>query len=654
MRSSSAFSVAHMRESPENDPSYTLLPKESARSAGTDGSPQVVSQRSKMLHSATDVTLERKRTQMLSPLRPTCKFLVVWNLIMVSVILGDTFFQPYQCVALRLASPDDKRVLDCLDFSIWTLYLADSLLRLVTQRPSLDDFGMMLTKFPDIARAYVADGFTRDLVTLIPWVFIVRSFNIEFEAFSSESTVPLSEGILLLGFGSLRMTRILRTLCLPRLLDQWHHENHVSYAIWTTAAMAFQIGIALHVISCVWGLVGLCHIHGTSAWVLEYWPDAFTKNLRSGEVYCASLYWALVTTTSIGYGDIVPSSTNSLERFVAMVAIAVASVTWSFVVATAVELIRFIRSGFEEHQKTMDICDHVSRKHRIPKPLAGRVRHYFFKLHEVQMHRGTHSVISKMSPMLQSEFVRRMYAPWIQNVGWIGGMSSPCLVRLTLMMQSMLYTPREILGENRMLGFVQGGLMFVGGHLIVKGSCWGADCVMAGSMRKPMHGYALNFCEVLGLSHTQIEHVLKDFPTDAWMVRKTVCWLAVRRMICHLAEKARKLPESRVQMSELLDEETKVAPIDHVDVGDDSRYVVKIVRDEFAKAHHEMKEACRAAAAANNAGLHALGDRLDKFEDRISGVEDGMTRALAILSRLEARVEESSAKSRGRASLRSM
>ena len=50
----------------------------------------------------------------------------------------------------------------------------------------------------------------------------------------------------------------------------------------------------------------------------------------SGEIYLTCLYWALVTMTTIGYGDISPVSTT--ERIFSIIALICSSFTFGFII----------------------------------------------------------------------------------------------------------------------------------------------------------------------------------------------------------------------------------------------------------------------------------------------------------------------------------
>ena len=101
----------------------------------------------------------------------------------------------------------------------------------------------------------------------------------------------------------------------------------------------------------------------------EEWPS-------TAEACVSSIYWALTTMSTIGYGDIV-AVTNS-ERLVSIAIMLVGSVIFGVVVGGMTNMVAQLDSLNVRAQERLDIVKAMLRDRKIPKELIRRTKSYSY------------------------------------------------------------------------------------------------------------------------------------------------------------------------------------------------------------------------------------------------------------------------------------
>eukprot|EP00971_Amphidinium_carterae_P304297 6047171-Amphidinium_carterae.1 len=116
--------------------------------------------------------------------------------------------------------------------------------------------------------------------------------------------------------------------------------------------------------ACLWGSLG--RLPGDT-WLSAVERSKLgapeTYNTDFG-IYCISLYWAIATFTSIGYGDVTPQT--STEYLVVSMTMAGSAAAWAFIIGKVCTLMSTMTAHDQKFRQNMDNLNWSGQKKNYP------------------------------------------------------------------------------------------------------------------------------------------------------------------------------------------------------------------------------------------------------------------------------------------------
>ena len=192
---------------------------------------------------------------------------------------------------------------------------------------SVDDTTVLVTNRKQIAKNYMRSWFWLDIVASLPIDLIVRS-----------SVNQIAKIVRMQ-----RLQKLFRLIKIPRLFKLLSLNNRLktSFSLYkdnmkqgSVTMVLSVLGIFCHVAACSW--VVIAHINLTV--MTPTWIEVEELVTASSiDVYVASLYFIVMTMTTVGYGDI---SSNNLHEYLLNIFLKLAGVVlFSFVQSYILKLI---------------------------------------------------------------------------------------------------------------------------------------------------------------------------------------------------------------------------------------------------------------------------------------------------------------------------
>lgn len=317
-----------------------------------------------------------------------------WDILLLCLILYSGLVVPVEVgfnLAKEVGSP-----MWCIDATVSLMFLLDLCLNFFT---AFDIHGTWETSRRMIASRYLLGWFWVDAPSSIPVEFI-------------ELVVKNDNSMLLT---ELRFIRVLRLVRLARLLklDTYIARIEEILEVNLRALRLVQLTAKLlfiaHVLACAWAWIALrAEAVGEQSWASAY-HEGSDEELSLGARYLDSVYWALTTLTTVGYGDIIPVSRS--ERVFASFSLLVGGFTFAMLIGEIGTTVASMDQQASLVNEKMEAIKEYLIWRKVPKNLRIRIRRYYEHYYTREPVFDEDTILGGLNPLLQAEVSHGMLTP---------------------------------------------------------------------------------------------------------------------------------------------------------------------------------------------------------------------------------------------------
>jgi hyperpolarization activated cyclic nucleotide-gated potassium channel 2 len=195
-----------------------------------------------------------------------------------------------------------------------------------------------------------------------------------------------------------------------------------------------------HLIACILHFIG--DLQGPeSSWLQHYQLIGSSWEVK----YVHSLYWAIITTTTVGYGDITPQT--SLEKGLLVVVTLFSSVVFGYMISSIGSIFSSLKEDSERYLNQMAAVNSFLKSRKVKPSLQLKARVYFeYYLRQIGEELQMQNLMTAITPELSEEIKIDLYLQYIRKLSLLKtALSEQTARKLCLVVKERKVQPEEVL-----------------------------------------------------------------------------------------------------------------------------------------------------------------------------------------------------------------
>ena len=495
----------------------------------------------------------RSSRYMIDPRDP---FMRKWDLVSVILLCFAAIVTPYEVAFLEVKYFSTlwwiNRVIDAfffcdliLNFNL--IYFDEKTHCFVTNRPR-------------VVERYLKGFFFIDLVSITPF----RELSVLLGG-SGAANFNLIRIVRII-----RLAKLLRILRGSRIFQRFENQLTISYGLLRLYKFLLLVLVLCHWLACLWNLVRRIE-RARCNWAANYFTDSPCLNHVDDSIdttplqtYVVSFYLAVMTTSTVGYGDVSPVTDG--ERLCLVFAMLLGASVYAYVVGNICDIMGTLNQRESEFQEMMDSVNRFIKDSSLSKDLAAQIRAFFrYRRNATDMSRYIR-IISTLSPQMRGAVALELNSGWMQNVSLFDGCPENLLIEVSFVVKPRSFPPmEEFISTQHMttaMFIIRRGLVASKGRVKGAGSVFGEDVILA-SVPYKYTATTLTFVDTAILDRSDLEMILESFPHARRMLHRRAKRTSIReRMIVFskaVKAMSEKLHDDRLLAAELEEKQKKEA-----------------------------------------------------------------------------------------------
>jgi CRP-like cAMP-binding protein len=337
---------------------------------------------------------------------PETKVKMAWDVLLTCCVMYTTCVVPYRVCFKRDATGGFATFESVLDL----FFGGDIVLNFLTgvQLPS----GEVTYDTATVARTYLRGWFLVDFFSTIPFDDLSDWFGTTTDPRASKA---LSSAKLLRSLKVLRLFKLARIRKLTKLFLNLEDAVFTNQSLLSLTKLALTMLFLSHLVACLWFAIGnqapsSGDSHASMSWVYEYEFQDREPALQ----YLVSVYWAIVTMVTIGYGDVL--ATNNFERLFNIAIMAIGVSFFGYVIGTITTLVSNLDVAAALYDERLTTVKEYIISRSIPAYMSKRIRDHFEYFYQNRSVFKEKTILNRLPTAMRNEMIHHIHAKVVARV----------------------------------------------------------------------------------------------------------------------------------------------------------------------------------------------------------------------------------------------